>query len=129
MKFILKSLVLFIFFVSKSYGSEEQYLKYCSSKSIWKHAAYKNNNVSNFDNIKSAIKNGYCGIELDIIYDENEKLIYISHDPIPSLNEKKRLSLKNLDKIIEREKIYVWLDWKIQNYFICQKVSILFKTQ
>ena len=71
--------------LSTSVFSEEKDLKYCTSKSIWKHAANKGeSNSSNFDNIKIAIKNGYCGIELDIIYDENENLIYISHDHLPS---------------------------------------------
>jgi len=120
-KIILNSIVLLTLFVSTSLSSEEKYLKYCTSKSIWKHAAYMDNsNSSNFDNVKSAIKNGYCGIELDIIYDENEKLIYISHDPLPS-SKKKKLSLKNLDKIIEGEKIYIWLDWKNTKLFQLSK--------
>ena len=113
MKIITKSIVFFALFINNSFSSETKLLKYCTSESIWKHAAYKDdNNRSYFDNIKSAIKSGYCGIEIDIIYDEKEKLIYVSHDPIYSLKEKKELSLENLDTIIQKKKIYIWLDWK-----------------
>ena len=118
MKIVLKFLSILIFLTSNSLSSEKNDLKYCSSKSIWKHSAYRGDkNKSYFENISSAIKSGYCGIEIDIIYDEDEKIIYISHDAINSSEKKKELSLNNIDKIIQNEKIYIWLDWKNTKLF------------
>lgn len=122
MRIYLKSFIFFIGFIIFISNSSANPLPYCSSTSIWKHAAYKgNNNKTYFENINSAIAEGYCGIEIDIIYDEKEKLIYISHNPISSSDKKKELSLKQLDNIINNKNIYLWLDWKNTNLFELKK--------
>ena len=90
MKFILKGLIIIIFLINNIAKAEINNLPYCEDNSIWKHAAYKNNFDKNFKNFKSSIDDGYCGIELDIIYDENENIIYVSHNKIDP-NERKKL--------------------------------------
>ena len=112
MKFFLIGLILIVSLTSNVVKSEGAELPYCSSKSIWKHAAYKGVYDSYFKNIDTAISSGYCGIELDIIYDENEKIIYISHNPIDSTEHKKERSLIHLENIVKDKNIYIWLDWK-----------------
>jgi len=112
MKFFFISIILIISVTSNVAKSEVTELPYCTSKSIWKHAAYKGVENSYLKNIETAIRSGYCGIELDIIYDENEKIIYISHNPIKSIEHKRKKSLIHLEKTIKDKKIYIWLDWK-----------------
>tara|TARA_B110000977_G_scaffold36325_1_gene48686 strand:- start:36033 stop:36788 length:756 start_codon:yes stop_codon:yes gene_type:complete len=111
-KFFLISIVTIILLTSNVVKSEVTELPYCTSKSIWKHAAYKGVDDSFLQNIETAISSGYCGIELDIIYDEKEKIIYISHNPIDSTEYKRKKSLIHLEKIIKDKNIYIWLDWK-----------------
>ena len=112
MKFFLKGLIIIIFLINNIAKAEINNLPNCEDNSIWKHAAYKNNFDINFKNIKSSIDDGYCGIELDIIYDENENIIYVSHNKIDSNERKKSLSLNFLGEIVRNENIYIWLDWK-----------------
>ena len=112
MKFFLKGLIIIIFLINNIAKAEINNLPNCEDNSIWKHAAYKNNFDIHFKNVKSSIDDGYCGIELDIIYDENENIIYISHNKIDSTERKKSLSLYFLDEIIRNENVYIWLDWK-----------------
>ena len=112
MKFFLRLIILTILSIFTLSYANANNLPYCSLNSIWKHAAYKGVHSSYFENIDSFINEGYCGIELDIIYDEKEKLIYISHNPILSSETKKKYSLDNLDKVIKDKNIYIWLDWK-----------------
>ena len=90
-------------------------LPYCDLKSVWKHSAYNGPELSYLDNIKAAIDSGYCGIELDIIYDEKKKLIYISHDLFIEKKQKKKFLLSEVDEILKNEKVYLWLDWKNSN--------------
>ena len=112
MKFFLNGLIIIIFLINNIANAEVNNLPNCEVNSIWKHAAYKNNFDIHFKNVKSSIDDGYCGIELDIIYDENENIIYISHNKIDSTERKKSLSLYFLDEIIRNENVYIWLDWK-----------------
>ena len=107
MKFFFISIILIISVTSNVAKSEVTELPYCTSKSIWKHAAYKGVENSYLKNIETAIRSGYCGIELDIIYDENEKIIYISHNPIKSIEHKRKKSLIHLEKTIKDKKIYI----------------------
>ena len=112
MKFFLKGLIIIIFLINNIAKAEINNLPNCEDNSIWKHAAYKNNFDINFKNVKSSIDDGYCGIELDIIYDENENIIYVSHNKIDSNERKKSLSLNFLGEIVRNENVYIWLDWK-----------------
>ena len=112
MKFFLNGLIIIIFLINNIAKAEINNLPNCEDNSIWKHAAYKNNFDINFKNVKSSIDDGYCGIELDIIYDENENIIYVSHNKIDSTERKKSLSLNFLGEIVRNENVYIWLDWK-----------------
>lgn len=111
-------ILIFIFFLNLTSSAKEiKNIKFpnCNKNSIWKHAAYKGSKNIFTENIKLAIEQGYCGIELDINYDKKEKIVYISHNPILSTN-KKKYSLNLIDDILANKKVYVWLDWKNTNY-------------
>ena len=110
-------IALGIFSVSNSFSQEAKQLPYCTDQSIWKHAAYRGESNSHIVNIETAIDQGYCGIELDVIYDEDEDIIYIAHDPIDSVNKKKNYSLDSIDKVFKDSKVYIWLDWKNSKLF------------
>lgn len=118
MKFQIVILIFIIFLNLTSSAKEIKNINfpYCDQNSIWKHAAYKGNKELFTENIKSAIEQGYCGIELDINYDNKEKNIYISHKPILS-TEQKKYSLNLIDSILANKKVYIWLDWKNTNNF------------
>ena len=112
MKFIYKTIFIFLLLIFTIQFSEAENFDYCSSKPVWKHAAYKGYNYSYIKNIELAIKLGYCGIELDVVYDENKNLIYISRGQTSSTDKKNLVSLNSLDEIVKDKNIYIWLDWK-----------------
>ena len=117
MKYFLLIAIGIILSVSNSSSEESKKLPYCSDKSIWKHAAYRGESNSHITNIETAIDQGYCGIELDVIYDEDEEIIYIAYDPIDSVDEKNYYSLDRIDKVLKDSKVYIWLDWKNSKLF------------
>ena len=123
MKYFFLITLGIVFFVCNSFSDEIKKLPYCPDQSVWKHAAYKGESQSYIVNIETAIDLGYCGIELDIIYDEDEEIIYISHDRINSVEKKKYYSLDRIDKVFKDSKIYIWLDWKNTNFFNLVKGS------
>ena len=75
MKYFFLTTLGIVFFVCNSFSDEIKKLPYCPDQSVWKHAAYKGESQSYIVNIETAIDLGYCGIELDIIYDEDEENI------------------------------------------------------
>ena len=112
MKFLYKNVFILILLILTNTSSEAKNFNYCSSNPIWKHAAYKGSEETYSKNIESAIRSGYCGIELDVIYDEDKNLVYISRGQVYSSKEKNFLSLNSLDEIIKDQDVYIWLDWK-----------------
>ncbi|MDB0054296.1 hypothetical protein N9E98_02770 [Candidatus Pelagibacter sp.] len=127
MKFFFLIILGLIILTCSSFSDEVKNLPYCPDQSIWKHAAYKGKSQSHIANIETVINLGYCGIELDIIYDENENMIYVSHNSIESYDEKKKYSLDHIDKVFKDSKVYVWLDWKNTNLFNLIKGSDIIK--
>lgn len=115
MKLYFLILIFLVFVFNNKLKSDVNNLPHCDSKSIWKHAAYEKPTNSYIKNIRSNLNMGYCGIELDVIFDEIEKIIYISHDPVDT-SYKKKILLSNVDQIIKDKKIYLWLDWKNANF-------------
>lgn len=112
MKFYIISLIFLLLITTNVSKSQINNLPYCDNKSIWKHAAYSGSNTSFIKNIKSSIDSNYCGIEIDIIYDDKKKSIYISHQKIKNINKKNFYSINKIDQVIKNQEIYLWLDWK-----------------
>lgn len=112
MKLFFILVLYFTIFSFANLKAEIHKLPYCDLKSVWKHSAYNGPELSYLDNIKAVIDSGYCGIELDIIYDKKKELIYISHDLFHEKEQKKKLLLSEVDEILKNKKVYIWLDWK-----------------
>jgi len=80
----------------------------CYNRSLWLHKAYQiRSNIK--DSLVAAMDSGYCGYEIDIIWDD-QLGFYISHDSLPASTEK-TLLVDVIDTINSGEKI-IWLDWK-----------------
>ena len=129
MKYFFFIAIGIILSISNSFSEVSKKLPYCSDKSIWKHAAYRGESNSHITNIETAINQGYCGIELDVIYDEDQEIIYIAHDPIDSIDEKNYYSLNSINKILKIPKFIYGLIGKIVSFLIWPKGQILYKSQ
>lgn len=99
-------------------SAESQDLRYCSSGSIWSHAAYLSD-AGQFDLsiVQSRIESGFCGVELDVIFDDTEHKFYVAHDHISEKDERKKRQLVDVSKILSEKNVHIWLDWKNASVF------------
>lgn len=88
-------------------------LRHCASHAIWSHAAYRSESGQTpLSAIRAKIDEGFCGIEIDIIYDDLLKMFYVAHDPVSEDNEKNRRRLSDVAEMMSEQKVHIWLDWK-----------------
>ena len=110
------SVILGLFVLCSSV--EGQDLRYCSSGSIWSHAAYLSDTGRiDLTAVRSRIDSGFCGVEVDVIFDEAERKFYVAHDPLSDKDQRKKRQLVDVSKILSERKAHIWLDWKNASVF------------
>ena len=88
-------------------------LRHCASHAIWSHAAYRSESGQDYlSAIRTRIDEGFCGVEIDVIYDELLKIFYVAHDSVSDDDDKIRRRLSDVAEMMSDRKAHIWLDWK-----------------
>lgn len=85
----------------------------CDEFGLWKHRAQEiKDSKFSISNLKSLIESNYCGLELDIYFDEQSQDFYVSHDEISSEYRSPDQWLSVINALDNINKKNLWLDWK-----------------